>query len=44
MMKWDNKGMNKLIKSEVLYCILQKNECKGSDEISKVKNIKTLWD
>ena len=40
-------GMNKLIKSEVLYCILQqkkKKECKGSDEISKVKNIKVLWD
>ena len=37
-------GMNKLIKSEVLYCILQKNEYKGSDEISKVKNIKSLWD
>ena len=37
-------GMNKLIKSEVLYCILQKKEWKGSGEISKVKNIKGLWD
>ena len=35
-------GMNKLIKSEVLYCILQKKECKGSGEISKAKNIKGL--
>ena len=38
-------GMYKLIKSEVLYCILQKKkkkECKGSGEISKAKNIKGL--
>ena len=36
-------GMNKLIKSAVLYCILQKKkECKGSGEISKAKNIKGL--
>ena len=35
-------GMKRLIKSEVLYCILQKKECKGSGEISKAKNIKGL--
>ena len=35
-------GMNKLIKSEVFYCILQKKECNGSGEISKAKNIKGL--
>ena len=36
-------GMNKLIKSEVLYCILKKKkECKGSDDVSKAKAIKDL--
>ena len=36
-------GMNKLIKSEVLYCILQKKkECKGSGDVSKAKTIKDL--
>ena len=35
-------GMNRLIKSEVLNCILQKKECRDSDEISKAKNIKGL--
>ena len=38
-------GMWREIKSEVLYCIKQKiKKCKGSDEISKGKNIKGLWD
>ena len=35
-------GMNRLIKSEVLNCILQKKECRDSGEISKAKNIKGL--
>ena len=33
--------MNKLTKSEVFYCILQKKKkCKGSGEISKAKILK----
>ena len=33
--------MNKIIKSEVLYCILEKKkECKGSGEINKAKILK----